>query len=68
MALRFRELATIINQETQTTTRPPCSCVYPSAHPTAVNCGAFGLREAAEASAVRLEALRGQLRESLRQG
>ena len=68
MALQFRELATIINQETQTTTKPPCSCVYPSAYPTALHCGGLSLREAAEGSAVRLAALRGQLRESLHRG
>jgi hypothetical protein len=64
MALHFRELATIINQETQTTTKPPCSCVAPSSYPTAMNCGVTSPREASAAS---LEALRGQLRESLRQ-
>lgn len=62
MGLQFRELATIINQETQTTTKPPCSCVSPSAYPTALNCGATSPREASAAS---LEALRRQMRESL---
>ena len=64
MALRFRELSTIISQETQTTTKPPCSCVSPSAYPTALNCGTTRSREASAAS---LEALRRQLRESLLQ-
>jgi hypothetical protein len=67
MALRFRELATVINQETQTTTKPPCSCVYPSTYPTALNCVAGVSGIAREASAARLESLRRQLRESLLQ-
>ncbi len=65
MALNFRELATIINQETQTTTRPPCSCVYPSAYPTALHLAGAGPGESSSAS---LAALRRQLRESLSRG
>lgn len=60
MTLQFRELAIILEQETQTTTKPPCSCVYPSSYPRVVSCG-----NPREASAAGLEALRRQLRESL---
>lgn len=62
MTLQFRELATILNQETQTTTKPPCSCVYPSSYPTLLSYGAGNPRET---SAAGLEALRRQMRESL---
>lgn len=60
MVLHFRELAAVIDQETQTTTKPPCSCVSPSSYPTAVSCGG-----PAQPSSASLDALRRQLRESL---